>query len=87
MRHRILTCANHPGLRWSCKDVAWTEGVGYNGTRNLFFNGVPSGRGMYGDGSGLDCTVLTPEGEVARECECDTDQLVLAPEDALVRGR
>jgi len=39
MRHFVLTCKNHPNLRWSCKSIAYTPGYGYNGQRNLFFNG------------------------------------------------
>lgn len=81
MIHRILTCKNHPDLRWSCKDIAWTEGErgGYNGTRSIFFNGTPSGRGMFADGSGLDCDFAVAE------CSCPVSDLILAPEDALVR--
>lgn len=85
MRHRILTCKNHPELRWSCKDVAWDPGSGYNGVRHIFFKGVPTGQGMYSDGSGLDCTTFK-DGAVIQECPCDASELVLAPEDALVKG-
>ena len=87
MRHRILTCKNHPNLRWSTKDVAWTNGDGYNGTRSLFFTGVPSGEGMYQDGSGLNTTLIDPAtGEIVAECDCLASDLVLAPEDELVVG-
>ena len=82
MRHRVLTCRNHPNLRWSCKDVAWSEG--YNGSRRLFFKGEPSGKGMYDDGSGLDCAHVRADGSLVEECDCPTSDLVLAPEDALV---
>lgn len=74
---RILTCKNHPNLRWSCKDIAW-DGH-YNGSRNIFFDGVPSGKGMFSDGSGLDCTILV------NECDCSSADLILAPEDSLVK--
>ena len=84
MRHRILTCKQHPTLRWSTKDCAWTEGAGFNGSRSLLFTGTPSGKGMYFDGSGLDCTQITEEGEIVRECECSPSDLILAPEDAAV---
>jgi hypothetical protein len=82
MSHRILTCRNHPDLRWSCKDIAWTEGHGYNHSRHLFFNGTPKRNDdgspkMYSDNSGLECTG-------AAECECPASALILAPEDALV---
>jgi hypothetical protein len=91
MRHRILTCKDHPELRWSTKDCAWTDG-GYNGSRSLFFTGVSRGR-MYNDGSGLDCSMLVEHRdadgnitstEFVRECDCPTSNLVLAPEDAQV---
>lgn len=100
MRHRILMCKNHPELRWSCKDIAFSpeanDGLGgYNGARRLFFNGVgktnPDGTPkMYHDGSGLDCTVFPaghPYGQddkYVQECVCPPEYLILAPEDKLV---
>ena len=68
MIHRILTCKNHPNLRWSCKDIAWSGF--YNGSRNIFFNGTPSGKGMFSDGSGLDCTQIDKDGKWIEECKC-----------------
>lgn len=82
MRHRILTCKNHRNLRWSCKDVAWSNG--YNGRRSIFFNGTPSGEGMYSDDSGLDCTKIMND-RLVEECSCPTSDLILAPEDKLVK--
>jgi hypothetical protein len=83
MRHRILTCKNHPNLRWSCKEIAWSGF--YNGTRSIFFNGEPDGSGMYFDGSGLSCTTYFPDrpigDRIVRECSCDSADLILAPED------
>lgn len=76
MRHVILTCEHHPELRWSTKEVAVSDGR-YNGARHLYFNGTPSGEGMYSDGSGLHC-------KPAQECDCPTACLRVAPEDALV---
>lgn len=84
MRHRILTCKNHPELRWSCKDIAWSDKSGYNGTRHVFFNGIPSGEGMYSDGSGLNCTMIK-DGKIIEECSCKGSDLILAPEDKLVK--
>ena len=81
----ILTCKHHPNLRWSCKDIAISNGT-YNGTRNIFFDGTPSGQGMYHDGSGLDCTMIV-DGKIVRECDCPPSDLVIAPEDALVTRR
>lgn len=87
MRHVILTCKNHPNLRWSCKEIAYTEGYGYNGARSIFFNGEPSGHGMHFDQSGLDCSTYFPDraDPVVRECTCPPSDLILAPEDALVK--
>lgn len=89
MRHRILTCRNHPELRWSCKEVAWTtnpDGTGYyNGARNIFFAGF-IGSGMYSDKSGVRTLYEDPlTGRYANECECSSHDLVLAPEDKLVK--
>ena len=42
MRHVLLTCRNHPDLRWSCKQIAFTptdDGGRYNGERHIFFQG------------------------------------------------
>lgn len=83
MRHRILTCKNHPQLRWSCKEIVWTGSHGYYSCRNIFFNGTPSGKGMYYDGSGLDCTTIK-DGVLVEECDCPVRDLVLAPEDSMV---
>lgn len=83
MAHRILTCKNHPNLRWSTKPEAWSGF--YNGSRNIFFNGEPDGKGMYSDGSGLSCTRVIGDRYV-EECSCNSDLLILAPEDALVVG-
>lgn len=88
MRHRILTCKHHPELRWSCKDVAWSGC--YNGSRNIFFCGSPTGKGMFDDGSGLDCSAVQRDDAddvpgVVRECQCPANDLILAPEDALVK--
>jgi len=84
MRHVILTCKNHPDLRWSCKAIAYEDGH-YNGCRNLFFNGTPSGEGMYSDGSGLYCTKIK-DGKLVEECQCSATDLILAPEDELVKN-
>jgi hypothetical protein len=82
MKHRILTCKNHPNLRWSCKDIAWSGH--YNGMRNIFFNGTPSGDGMYSDGSGLNCSMFDKDNVYVEECSCPSSDLILAPEDSLV---
>lgn len=82
MKHRILTCKNHPDLRWTCKDIAWDNG--YNGCRHIFFNGTPSGKGMFSDGSGLNCNMFA-NGHSIKECSCLPSELILAPEDKLVR--
>lgn len=83
MRHVILTCKNHPKLRWSCKEIAFTDEGGYDGTRNLFFDGTPDGTGMYQDKSGLSCTHFK-NGKNVEECNCSGHVLIRAPEDKLV---
>ncbi len=75
MRHRILTCKHHPVLRWSTKEIAWTNG--YNGCRNIFFMGETTGV-MHSDNSGVQC-------DPATECICPSSDLILAPEDSLVK--
>jgi hypothetical protein len=84
MRHVILTCKNHPKLRWSCKEVAFSDDGGYNGSRNITFDGEPSGSGMYADRSGLDCC-RRKDGEFIKECTCPTADLIRATEDKDVR--
>jgi len=88
MRHVILTCKNHPELRWSTKECAVTNGK-YNGQRNIFFegrpvynlNGTPK---MYEDASGLSCTMFKDE-KLIHECDCLLGDLVVAEEDKLVK--
>jgi hypothetical protein len=82
MRHVILTCVNHPNLRWSCKEIAVSNGR-YNGARRIFFLGTPTGAGMYDDGSGLRCTTFTDR--PVNECECNASTLIVAPEDKDVK--
>ena len=85
MRHVILTCKNHPNLRWGCKEIAFSDSGGYNGCRNIFFRGEPTGDGMFNDGSGLDCSVLTADRQnVIEECTCPASDLIRADEDKLV---
>lgn len=68
MRHLILTCKNHPNLRWSCKSLAFTPGQGYNGARNLFYHGEKEKSGH-------------PDVPQMAECKCEGKDLILAPED------
>lgn len=87
MRHVILTCKNHPNLRWSTKEIAWNDRTGYNGCRNITFCGEPTGAGMYSDLSGLWCSTYFPDRTypVVTECKCDAVFLILAPEDKDVK--
>jgi len=87
MRHVILTCRNHPNLRWSCKECAFSDEGGYNGSRNIFFNGEPDGHGMFTDGLGLSCSEYFPDraDPIVRECKCSSRDLIRAPEDYLVK--
>lgn len=89
MRHVILTCKNHPGLRWSTKEIAVTNGR-YNGSRNIFFQGEPlknpdGSPKMFSDGSGLDCEKFRSNGTLVEECTCVAADLIVAPEDNLVK--
>lgn len=91
MRHVILTCKNHRDLRWSCKEIACSATplpgapAQYNGTRNLSFCGTPSGKGMYHDYSGLDCTTFIEGEGIFKECDCPASELIFADEDAWVK--
>ena len=86
MRHVLLTCKNHPNLRWGCKEIAFTEGKGYNGARSIFFWGEPTGQGMFEDGSGLYCSQFFPDraNPIVEECSCSPADLIRAPEDDMV---
>ena len=83
MKHRILTCKNHPELRWSAKEIA-IGGVApgdparYNGCRHIFYNGRTTGE-MFPDSSGVRCIHDT------HECDCSASDLIIAPEDPLVQ--
>lgn len=68
MRHVSLTCKNHPNLRWSCKSIATSEHGGYNGCRNIFFDG---------DITDLGRNIFDP----GKECKCPPSDLVLAPDE------
>jgi len=89
MRHVILTCINHPELRWSTKECAVTNGK-YNGQRNLSFDGIPITNAddtpkMYFDLSGVECEMVTADGRYVKECSCPPSDLVVAEEDKLVK--
>lgn len=98
MRHVILTCKNHPELRWSTKEIAVSNGR-YNGQRTIFFNGqvIRDEKGnprMYGDMSGVHADEIRPildaQGSVVNytavaECNCKPECLEIAPEDSLVK--
>jgi hypothetical protein len=43
MRHVNLACKNHPELRWTCKAIATSSVGGYNGARNIFYQGHTDG--------------------------------------------
>lgn len=76
MRHVMLTCCNHPDLRWHCKEIAFSEGGGYNGCRNIFFAGFKldkPGTWPY--------SIQRAPGEFAEECKCPPEDLIRAPED------
>ena len=66
-----ITCKNHPKLRWSCKEMAWTNG-GYNGCRGIFFFGAIVPDSVIGSSRVVD-------GELVVECDCPNDDLMLVP--------
>lgn len=77
MRHVLLTCKQHPKLRWNCKSLAFTPGRGYNQQRRIFFLGEKQS-----DGRTLE--VIQEGFENYRcvfECKCPATDLVIAPED------
>ena len=79
-------------MRWSCKEIAFDDENGYNHQRSIFFDGVPTGEGMYHDNSGLKCTqiIRDEKGEAVdavKECQCSSKDLIRAPEDILVERR
>lgn len=45
MAHLLLTCTNHPELRWMTKEEAISTGR-YTGARRLFFRGLESDNGF-----------------------------------------
>lgn len=65
MRHVTLTCKHHPELRWNTKAIACPNGQGYNGARNIFYNGAPN--------STID--------KYPCECSCPPSDLIWAPEE------
>jgi len=73
----MLTCKNHPTLRWTCKSIAFTPGHGYNGQRHIFFNGE-----RLADGK---TSTYVQEGfenyRIVHECKCPPTDLIIAPED------
>ena len=82
MRHRILACKHHPHLRWSCKEVAVNSDGSYNGARNIFYNGIPTGS-WHPDGSGINCTTWDDVHKIPiLECSCPASDLTFAPEEA-----
>jgi hypothetical protein len=84
IRHINLTCKNHRELRWTCKEVAWTDGEGYNGSRNVFFEGhiydtLAYKEGTYADRVKAHMTKSVPE------CNCPIKNWILAPEEEAFR--
>lgn len=75
MRHVILTCKNHPNLRWSTKEIAFSDEGGYNGCRNIFYLGILTVN------SALKYSMYVPGEEIPAECPCKGRDLIRAPED------
>lgn len=89
MRHVYLTCKNHPHLRWSTKEIAFSDSSGYTGERKLFFWGIllrnsDGSPKLFTDRSGLECTKFDSKGLI-QECPCSTADLIRAPEDGMIK--
>ena len=67
MRHMILTCKNHPNLRWQCKSIAVNPDGSYNGARNIFYLGREDPSRQLGYACDLP------------ECPCPASDLTFAP--------
>jgi len=84
MRRVSLTCRNHPTLRWSCKEVAFTDAHGYNGARSIIFVGRSTGK-FYPDLSGVECEDFdTATSTWIAECSCPPSDLIRASEDGIL---
>lgn len=66
MRHVLLTCLNHPHLRWHCKEIAVDSLGRYNGCRSIFYIGP---------------VVKIADVPEEKECSCPPEQLRFAPEE------
>lgn len=78
MKHIILTCKNHPDLRWSCKEIAVNPDGSYNGLRNIFYRGRLEGPAiLYVDKSGI----AGPFDRCHPECSCSPKDMTFAPEN------
>lgn len=66
----MLTCENHPHLRWHCKDIAVTDEGRYNHQRNIFFSGNDR------DERFIDSVT----GEEIKECSCPASLLIATPD-------
>jgi hypothetical protein len=73
MRHVLLTCRNHPHLRWMCKEIAVNKDGSYNGARNIFYLGTSTP-----EHSGFDARFTEPE------CSCKPSELTFAPENEVI---
>jgi hypothetical protein len=71
MKHVHLTCKKHSTLRWHCKEIAYTNGEGYNGTRNIFFEGEA------GKENEVDKHWKVVNGDLVNTLECDCPSSLL----------
>lgn len=73
---RVLTCKNHPDLRWETKREFG---------RNIFFIGRAYDPPKYHqDFSGLVCEDITEDWQRVPECDCTVSDLIPAPEDKVM---
>jgi hypothetical protein len=73
---RILTCKNHPDLRWYTKPEAVSASGHYTGARNIFFIVADIEVDYHANGCQVNVNNW-PE----PECSCPASDLILAPED------
>jgi hypothetical protein len=72
MRHILLTCCNHPELRWFVKSIAVNRNGSYNGMRNIFFEGRATGLTRVCRGVTIEVMEFVPE------CPCPPSDLRFA---------
>tara|TARA_R100000687_G_C6367223_1_gene126206 strand:- start:63 stop:512 length:450 start_codon:yes stop_codon:yes gene_type:complete len=78
MEHVTLTCKHHRNLRWHCKEVAVNGDGSYNGSRNIFFEGSTTSKGIV--------VHREADGSTVQECPCPPSDMTFAPKDGNTDG-